>query len=89
MRITCPYCGSRDANEFSYHGDATLKRPADGGDVIDDAMFDYVYLRDNPAGRHREHWYHGAGCRAWLVIERDTRDHDIIAVALALPETAR
>ena len=87
MRINCPYCGCRDAGEFSYLGDASLKRPADGEPV--DAMFGYVYLRDNPAGRHHEHWYHGAGCRGWLVVERDTRNHDIVAVRLARVETAR
>ena len=89
MRINCPYCGSRDAREFSYLGDATLKRLAEGDPNAVDAMFDYVYLRDNPAGRHREHWYHGAGCRGWLVVERDTRNHDIIAVRLAQAEAAR
>ena len=41
--------------------------------ATDAALFDYVYLRDNPAGAHRELWYHGAGCRAWLVVTRDTR----------------
>ncbi len=40
-------------------------------------MTDYVYLRDNPAGAHRELWYHGAGCRSWLVVARDTRTHQI------------
>jgi heterotetrameric sarcosine oxidase delta subunit len=89
MRIKCPYCGSRDAGEFSYLGDATLKRPADGEHDIDGAMFDYVYLRDNPADQHREHWYHSAGCRSWLVVERDTRNHVIISVQLAFSEIAR
>jgi methylglutamate dehydrogenase subunit B len=89
MRIKCPYCGSRDAGEFSYLGDAILKRPADGAQDIDGPMFDYVYLRDNPAAQHREHWYHGAGCRSWIVVERDTRNHDIISVELAFSETIR
>jgi methylglutamate dehydrogenase subunit B len=89
MRIKCPYCGSRDAAEFSYLGDATLKRPAESGNDIDGPMFDYVYLRENPAGRHFEHWYHGGGCRSWIVVERDTRNHDILTVKFALPETAR
>ncbi len=42
--------------------------------------FSYVYLRDNPAGAHRELWYHGAGCQAWLAVERDTLTHAIAAV---------
>ena len=46
-------------------------------------MFDYVYLRDNPAGRHRDLWYHGSGCRTWLVVTRDTRTHEIFGVDYA------
>jgi heterotetrameric sarcosine oxidase delta subunit len=89
MRIKCPYCGSRDAGEYSYLGDASLKRPVDAEHNPDGPMFDFVYLRDNPAARHREHWYHGAGCRSWIVVERDTRNHEIVSVQLAFPETAR
>jgi sarcosine oxidase subunit delta len=84
MRIPCPYCGSRDAAEFSYRGDATLSRPNASGDrAIDDAaMFAYVYLRDNSVGPHREFWYHGHGCRSWLIVTRDTASHDISDVRL-------
>ena len=42
-----------------------------------------LYLRDNRAGAHRELWYHGSGCRCWLVVSRDTRDHAITAVVFA------
>lgn len=79
MRITCPHCGPRDAQEFSYLGDAAPERP-DGMEVPEAAMFYYVYQRDNPAGPLRELWYHGAGCHAWLVVTRDTRTHAIAAV---------
>jgi methylglutamate dehydrogenase subunit B len=81
MRIPCPFCGSRDAAEFSYLGDASVTRPdtsAAGAD-LDASMFDHVYLRDNPAGLHREYWYHGAGCHGWLIVERDTRTHRIVS----------
>ncbi len=79
MLIPCPYCGARDAQEFTYLGAADPKRP-DGMAATEAAMFDYVYLRDNPAGTNRELWYHGAGCHAWLVVTRDTRSHAIAAV---------
>ena len=46
-------------------------------------FFDYQYLRDNPAGTHRELWYHEMGDRSWLVITRDTTSHEILAVELA------
>jgi heterotetrameric sarcosine oxidase delta subunit len=80
MRIPCPHCGLRDLREFTYLGDATPQRPdPDGADAVD-RFNAYVYLRDNPAGTHRELWYHGAGCQAWLAVERDTRKHAIAGV---------
>ncbi len=82
MRITCPHCGARDAQEFSYLGAAGPQRP-DGMAATEAAMFEYVYLRDNPAGLHRELWYHAAGCHAWLDVTRDTRTHEISAAAIA------
>ena len=83
MRIRCPYCGERSLEEFTYRGDATVTRPTSLDPSTEAAWVDYVYLRDNPAGRHREHWYHGAGCHAWLVVTRDVRTHEIFAVELA------
>ena len=85
MRIDCCYCGMRGNEEFVYLGDATVVRPhADPSMPLDDAAqqrwMDYVYLRDNPAGPHRELWQHVSGCRAWLVVMRDTRTHEILSV---------
>lgn len=79
MRIPCPFCGSRDAAEFNYLGDAAPKRP---DPAEPERFFDYVYLRDNPAGPIQELWYHAGGCRMWLEVTRDTRTHDIGAVRL-------
>jgi heterotetrameric sarcosine oxidase delta subunit len=80
MRITCPYCGERGHDEFTYLGDAVLaRRPA--AEAGEEAFFAYVYQRDNRAGEHRELWHHAAGCRAWLVVTRDTTTHAIRAVA--------
>ena len=78
MHIPCPYCGPRDAHEFVYRGDAAPQRPDDAAQ-----MADYVYLRDNPAGQHREWFFHAAGCRSWLQVTRDTRTHAITAVVEA------
>ena len=85
MRIECCYCGVRGNEEFAYLGDATVQRPAgDPSLPLDDAArqrwMDYVYLRDNPAGPHRELWQHVSGCRACLVVTRDTRTHEILRV---------
>jgi len=85
MRIKCPYCGERDAQEFSYRGAAGLQRPDPDGESAQEAFVAYVYLRDNPAGPLAELWYHRAGCRSWLVVERDTRTHAIASATLAAP----
>ena len=80
MRIRCPYCGERDLREFVYHGDASVVRlDLQAADALEQ-FTSYVYLRDNPAGPHRELWYHGAGCHAWLIVSRDTRTHEISGV---------
>ena len=78
MRIVCPFCGERELGEFTYLGDAKPQRPA--ADASEDAVYDYVYLRDNIAGVMSEHWYHGGGCRAWLKVTRNTLTHEISAV---------
>jgi heterotetrameric sarcosine oxidase delta subunit len=77
MRIPCPYCGPRSHDEFVYYGDATLHRPEASGSGAEAAFCDYVYVRDNPAGPHRELWFHAASCHEWLVVTRDTRTHAI------------
>ncbi|MGR3374756.1 sarcosine oxidase subunit delta [Pseudooceanicola nanhaiensis] len=80
MRLSCPICGERDRREFHYGG-AALERPApEAGTAAWDA---YLHLRENPAGRSRELWYHESGCTAWLVVERDTVTHEIHGVTLA------
>ncbi len=82
MRIDCPICGTRDAREFHYRGAAKLlDRPApDAGEA---AFYDYVYIRENPAGANAELWHHALGCRAWLVATRDVTSHEFLSVELA------
>ena len=84
MIIEHPLLGPRDSQEFTYLGDASLlQRPdASAGDAAE-SFFDYQYIRNNPAGTHRELWYHEMGDRSWLVITRDTTSHEILAVELA------
>ena len=52
MRIPCPYCGVRDLREFAPRRSAgpTAGSAAPEAEV---KFFDYVYLRDNPAGPQR------------------------------------
>ena len=87
MRIPCPYCGARDHREFTYLGDASLQRPDPNHPDAPERFVEYVYLRDNRPGPHREFWYHGAGCQAWLIVTRDTRSHEILGAEPASPAT--
>lgn len=84
MIIDHPLLGPRDAQEFVYLGDASLiDRPDWQAAGAVDLFHDYLYLRDNPAGSHRELWFHEQGDRSWLVVTRDTVTHEITAVELA------
>jgi sarcosine oxidase subunit delta len=83
MRIRCPYCGERDMAEFFAMGAALPARPAaDAGAAV---WHDHIFLRDNPLGESVEWWQHQHGCRAWLVLTRDTRTHAILGVRSARP----
>lgn len=87
MRLTCPICGERDRREFYYQGDASMLSRPDTGTAAD-VWADWLHLRDNPAGRTRDLWYHESGCTSWLVVERDTVTHEIFSVALVEPKHA-
>lgn len=82
IRIDCPICGTRDETEFTYGADATVTRPAMDETALT-PWLDYVFMRDNPRGPHREYWHHVQGCRQWLVLERDTLSHAIGGCFLA------
>lgn len=86
MRLNCPHCGERPLDEFTFKGEVVQKRPK-GDDPA--AWHEYVYLRDNPRGRLEEYWHHSGGCRAWLIVTRDTQSHEIFAARPAGLEQAR
>ena len=84
MIINHPLLGPRDRQEITYLGDACLiDRPDWQGGNAREQFFEYVYLRDDPAGEHRELWYHEHGDRSWLVVTRNTVTHEITNVELA------
>ncbi len=77
--ISCPHCGTRPKEEFTIKGDANLSRPVPHAAA--EGWYDYVYLRDNPKGLHKEYWHHSSGCRRWLIVERDTVTHKVHGVS--------
>lgn len=85
MIINHPLLGPRDSQEFTYLGDASLiDRPDwESPDALGE-FHDYLYLRDNPAGVHKELWFHEQGYRSWLVVTRNTQTHEISNVEFAI-----
>ena len=81
LRIPCPYCGeARSQEEFSYAGEAHIRRPPNPDAVSDREWGDYLHLRNNPRGPHREMWVHAAGCRRYFNVLRDTVSYEILTV---------
>ncbi|TDV33828.1 heterotetrameric sarcosine oxidase delta subunit [Paraburkholderia caballeronis] len=70
--IHCPWCGARAETEFSYGGEAGIVRPLKSEELTDREWGDYVFMRENPRGIHREQWVHTQGCRRWFSAMRDT-----------------
>ncbi len=77
LLIECPWCGQRDESEFSYAGEAHIARPLETEKLSDEAWADYLFMRKNPKGLHREQWLHAAGCRRYFNVERDTATYKI------------
>ena len=81
MRIPCPYCGVRDALEFTWGGEADISRPLDPKACSDEQWAAYLFMRKNPRGMHHERWCHTYGCGQWFNVHRDTVTHVVEAVA--------
>ena len=77
LLIECPWCGARDESEFSYAGEAHIARPLETEKLSDEAWADYLFMRKNPKGLHREQWLHAAGCRRYFNVERNTATYQI------------
>jgi heterotetrameric sarcosine oxidase delta subunit len=77
LKVTCPHCGPRYTTEFWFGGamEPHAVPAAPGVDALT-ADFDRVWLRTNVAGVQAERWFHHAGCRRWLVVDRDTRTNE-------------
>ena len=83
MIIDHPLLGQRDISEFIYLGDASLlNRPKWDSEDAENNFYEYLYLRKNIAGIHKELWFHQQGDRSWLVISRNTLTHEITKVDL-------
>jgi heterotetrameric sarcosine oxidase delta subunit len=81
FRIPCPSCGLRDAAEFRHHGEVR-SRP-DPRTVTPAEWRSYLYDQRNVAGWVSETWYHRAGCRRFVTVERNTITNETRPAATA------
>ena len=78
LLIKCPWCGERPETEFTYKGDASIKRPKSIHASNKDWPT-YIFLRRNNKGLHNEFWQHTASCRQFIKIRRNVVTHEILA----------
>ena len=73
LLIECPYCDeARPELEFQYAGEAHVLRPDGSTPVSDEQWAEYLYIRSNTRGLHRERWRHTHGCARFFNAVRDT-----------------
>jgi heterotetrameric sarcosine oxidase delta subunit len=77
--IECPNCGSRNTAEFRFGGEV-VAYPEHGIETCYENV-ERVWMRENVRGRQIERWFHLAGCRRWVTLERDTLSNSL-AVAM-------
>jgi heterotetrameric sarcosine oxidase delta subunit len=75
--ITCPICGERPVSEFRFGGE--LPSVPDSITDPDARNVDYVWMINNVRGVSIERWFHAAGCRRWLTLQRDTVTDTVVA----------
>ena len=80
LRITCPYCGVRDQDEFRFGGEAPVIRPQDPKQATDNEWAEYLFYKNNRKGPQLERWLHAFGCGQWFLVRRDTLTHEISEV---------
>ena len=78
LLIYCPYCKQyRDEEEFSYAGEAHIKRPQNPLAMSDESWGNYLFFRKNPSDVHHEMWNHSSGCRQFFNVTRDMITYEI------------
>lgn len=81
FELNCPSCGKRSYHEFWFGGELRRWKP----DPTISEEYETTWLRANQAGPQLERWFHFAGCRRWLTVERDTRCNEIVIASLERP----
>jgi len=77
--IQCPHCQElRNEQELAYGGPAGVRRPIESATDVE--WTDYLFMRANPKGVHREQWCCVAGCGQWFKVSRHTVTHEIMEI---------
>ena len=72
LLIHCPHCElDLPEIEFTGAGEAHVARP-DMASADDEAIRDYMFIRDNPKGVVLERWRHTHGCARFFNAARDS-----------------
>lgn len=74
--LDCARCGRRPLDEFVFGGER--RTTSSTIQDLDARDFDEVWILDNPSGIAAERWFHAAGCRRWLTVQRDTSIDEVL-----------
>jgi sarcosine oxidase subunit delta len=75
--LRCPYCHEeRTEEELAYGGEAGVERPP-SDKASDEQWTDYLFMRTNRKGLHREQWCCSTGCGQWFKVARHTVTHEV------------
>lgn len=85
LRIRCPWCGTRDEDEFTHGGAWEKRRPENPSTLSDEEWAKYLFEEKNARGLTFEKWRHTFGCRQWFICKRHTVTHEITQT-LRIPE---
>jgi sarcosine oxidase subunit delta len=79
--IRCPYCHElKTEDELTYGGEGGVTRPVAPENASDAEWTDYLFMRINRKGPHREHWCCAIGCGQWFKVTRNTVTHEVIKI---------
>lgn len=79
--IRCPYCHEQKTEEeLTYGGELGVTRPLDPESASDTEWTDYLFMRTNRKGLHREYWCCSIGCGQWFKVTRHTITHEVTEI---------
>ena len=79
LLIYCPYCQEeREEEEFTYAGEADIRRPDSLHEISDEVFGQYLYFKENTRGLYKEMWVHTMACRKYFNVLRNTQTYQVL-----------